>query len=1080
VIITNVTDPGNPFVLEATESADPVSVIMDNLRDYQYAISDSFKHTTASLSSILDPLNTVLINLNQDNRAKFVESFLQPILYNAKVPERAIIIAMLLSMSNEDQSIFSDNEPTNSISLVHASDNGEDTKYSILRSRATDDSVRLKVLEITLSYLCRRIPWLNSGYTKSAAAVETPFEIMEDAKKLIRGMKAAIASVSSQRSKADVEYNFSNLSPEVAEGGSTRSSRSATRNPTHTLKDLNSAMKEALEPSPTPIQSNTAPSSSSSTSSTFSFYIEKKTGSNPNWKVKITIPSSSPQACFYRLTLSKSYTLKGFAVQDTNVGCVNAIASFAFALSNKHYLDKELAKQQKKSSSSTDIEVNDLRKLACRAVSDGFKAVYFAWNGSGKAARTRKLVAAELAGLGSLFAHLMQENMGFSKLMSAVVSSASREALVKRIVGNLKSLDSNKQPVSKMLFAIMSANSNATMAIPYAGVDSSQKFTAYIDTHTLSLELSDGRIVPAFDIATDIQKAVNLRLYATKSANGFECVEITSIITPNFGITRNGKTVLPMPRSGNALYNEDACRAILSPGVFWFDKCREKVSVHFPLTVHRNLHKSKGHASETHESLPESVWPVERVEDPMVASLSNTFEAVASSSSSVVPPAAPPPASTVKKKRKKNTSNYQVFKFCYAFFDGKCVDGSKCRHSHTCPFCKEHVCQNAETCRSRNPDNLPGHIVLISNLKHQDYIRLSPNQKLDLKMWKEKRAIPYTKHLFIPNRDPDAMMHESRLGRTVYFRRGLSTDHVPTASQKILNRMQSDDPGIRLFFTVFEWGFGDVFFIGAGMETDIRAAQFRLKDLQSNLSKLIDQVDSVKAARADLSDKEFAQFEPNVMADNILQDAAKKSLTDSRNALASALKQQHNPLWHKKNLESDPEYQRSQTILGFISDINETQEIVNRKVHVMRKKAALFMSARDVTLKSTFNASSFSKSDKISGGVKSVGSMYGHGKFTSHDLSHRMELLGTCLVKGTEPYSTATCATCGNCIRNQGRSKVYHCSNANCRAKHDRDEGGAKGNAIIKLAGFFFEEAEEDDEVPVVAAVPDDEDEVCY
>jgi len=43
VIITNVTDPGNPFVLEATESADPVSVIMDNLRDYQYAISDSFK-----------------------------------------------------------------------------------------------------------------------------------------------------------------------------------------------------------------------------------------------------------------------------------------------------------------------------------------------------------------------------------------------------------------------------------------------------------------------------------------------------------------------------------------------------------------------------------------------------------------------------------------------------------------------------------------------------------------------------------------------------------------------------------------------------------------------------------------------------------------------------------------------------------------------------------------------------------------------------------------------------------------------------------------------------------------------------
>ena len=147
----------------------------------------------------------------------------------------------------------------------------------------------------------------------------------------------------------------------------------------------------------------------------------------------------------------------------------------------------------------------------------------------------------------------------------------------------------------------------------------------------------------------------------------------------------------------------------------------------------------------------------------------------------------------------------------------------------------------------------------------------------------------------------------------------------------------------------------------------------------------------------------------------------------------------------------------------------------------MRRKAAVFMSARDVTLKSTFNTSSFAKSDKLSGGVKSVGSYYAHGRFTSHDLAHQMELSGTCMVKGTEPHSTATCATCGKCIRNQGRSKIYHCSNWKCRAKHDRDEGGAKGNAIIKLAGFFYEEKEEEEEVvAVAAAIPnEDDDEVC-
>ena len=282
---------------------------------------------------------------------------------------------------------------------------------------------------------------------------------------------------------------------------------------------------------------------------------------------------------------------------------------------------------------------------------------------------------------------------------------------------------------------------------------------------------------------------------------------------------------------------------------------------------------------------------------------------------------------------------------------------------------------------------------------------------------------------------------------------------------------------------------------------------------------MIDEVDTVKSARADLADKKYAQFDEEVMTDQQLRDAAAKCLLDSEILLAEALKQQHDPLWHKKQIaEALEEQQRSQEsdptietsipnptietsipnptietsipdpsirtsikILSLIKELDATQNSLNRNVETMRRKAAVFMSARDVTLKSTFNTSSFAKSDKLSGGVKSVGSYYAHGRFTSHDLAHQMELSGTCMVKGTEPHSTATCATCGKCIRNQGRSKIYHCSNWKCRAKHDRDEGGAKGNAIIKLAGFFYEEKEEEEEVvAVAAAIPnEDDDEVC-
>jgi hypothetical protein len=32
---------------------------------------------------------------------------------------------------------------------------------------------------------------------------------------------------------------------------------------------------------------------------------------------------------------------------------------------------------------------------------------------------------------------------------------------------------------------------------------------------------------------------------------------------------------------------------------------------------------------------------------------------------------------------------------------------------------------------------------------------------------------------------------------------------------------------------------------------------------------------------------------------------------------------------------------------------------------------------------------------------------------------------------------------------------VYHCSNRDCRSKHDRDENGAKSNLLIKISGML-------------------------
>ena len=230
---------------------------------------------------------------------------------------------------------------------------------------------------------------------------------------------------------------------------------------------------------------------------------------------------------------------------------------------------------------------------------------------------------------------------------------------------------------------------------------------------------------------------------------------------------------------------------------------------------------------------------------------------------------------------------------------------------------------------------------------------------------------------------------------------------------------------------------------------------------------MIDTIDSVLIARADLLASNHSRFDEEVMNDIDRALAAEDAYIAAQSVLAQALKDQF-----------DFQKQASAFLRHKIRKIHEAQESLNHLGSSVRKKAAFFMGAREITLKSTFNLKSAAQSDKIAGSVKSTLSVFSHGRFLSHDLAHRMSLNGTCLVKATEPYSTALCATCGQCVRGQGRSKIYHCSNPACRSKHDRDEGGAKGNAMIKLAGFFAQADEEDAEElddGVVDAAPDDD-----
>ena len=183
-------------------------------------------------------------------------------------------------------------------------------------------------------------------------------------------------------------------------------------------------------------------------------------------------------------------------------------------------------------------------------------------------------------------------------------------------------------------------------------------------------------------------------------------------------------------------------------------------------------------------------------------------------------------------------------------------------------------------------------------------------------------------------------MKESRLGRSVYFRRGFSVDGHPTDSQRILNHIQSDDPGGgKLFATIYEWGYGDVFFLGAGMDREIRASQYRISKLQAKLSEMIDHLDSIKNARNDLQSKDLARFDSAVMDDKDRRLRAEEAYRKSETALAEALKK-----------ENDPRSMASKEIFDVSKDILRTQKCLNYKGANLRKKCAVFMSARDVTL----------------------------------------------------------------------------------------------------------------------------------
>jgi hypothetical protein len=495
---------------------------------------------------------------------------------------------MMISMTSNDQFIFTDTSATAATILQHCDAAGNVTIYGLERSRTEDEAVKLQVLETTIQYFNQHVDWLKRGYD-SAQEIGNPFSSMETAKALIGSMKTAVAKSRSSR-KSKETYLFQNLPP--------TDQRSRRQVQVHKVPDLTSELAASLNTPTTsilptvatPSSSTTLPSSSTTTreAKSFSFTIHKKVGTESLWKVTLQIPSSEPQANFYKLALVEMFGVNGEAVQDTKICSVNAVSNFAFSASNEKLLNRSLAKLQKQSEKIMDVNANDLRKQASKVVEDGFKAVFFGWLGNIR--KGHDLVSSELKGLDSLFYKLVQEQSTLTKQITTLITSSNRQSLAKRIISNLKTLNTNKQSVTKMLFKTMNVDGKCSIDFPYS-LDPTTTFTAFLDTHTLSLRRSDGCYFPAFDIDTAVQKAVNLKLFSEKFGNGSHGLVITDLVTPNFSISSGnaGSSTLMIPRSSHPLFKTEGCRVQLSPGIFSLDKFREKVSVHFPITVHWNL-----------------------------------------------------------------------------------------------------------------------------------------------------------------------------------------------------------------------------------------------------------------------------------------------------------------------------------------------------------------------------------------------------------------------------------------------------------------------------------------------------------
>ena len=443
------------------DSLDPLSTVLENLLQYQHEVSN-FNHTPSSLESIFTALCMVLQRLNVDERSKFVKEYLQSILDNKRVPERGVVLAMMISMTSNDQFIFTDTSATAATILQHCDAAGNVTIYGLERSRTEDEAVKLQVLETTIQYFNQHVDWLKRGYD-SAQEIGNPFSSMETAKALIGSMKTAVAKSRSSR-KSKETYLFQNLPP--------TDQRSRRQVQVHKVPDLTSELAASLNTPTTsilptvatPSSSTTLPSSSTTTreAKSFSFTIHKKVGTESLWKVTLQIPSSEPQANFYKLALVEMFGVNGEAVQDTKICSVNAVSNFAFSASNEKLLNRSLAKLQKQSEKIMDVNANDLRKQASKVVEDGFKAVFFGWLGNIR--KGHDLVSSELKGLDSLFYKLVQEQSTLTKQITTLITSSNRQSLAKRIISNLKTLNTNKQSVTKMLFKTMNVDGKCSIA----------------------------------------------------------------------------------------------------------------------------------------------------------------------------------------------------------------------------------------------------------------------------------------------------------------------------------------------------------------------------------------------------------------------------------------------------------------------------------------------------------------------------------------------------------------------------------------------------------------------------------------